>query len=105
MGYKKIVHKSVDEVTREMAIKRKKAVEECLLIVQADAKLLCPVKTGTLKRSITHKTKSNASKTLGSVGSIVEYAYWASLYVPYLEPAVDKNQAIIIQKLKEVLNA
>lgn len=89
----------IDEITK----KRELAVEEVCLIVEADAKLNCPVDTGTLKRSITHAVKSDETKTVGSVGSNVEYAYWAERKNPYLEPAVDQNQQIILNKMKEVL--
>ncbi len=88
---------------QDVARKRERAVEDVCLIVEADSKLNCPVKTGTLRRSITHEVKSDENKTMGSVGSNVEYAYWAERHTPYLEPAVDQNQQIIINKIKEVL--
>ena len=90
-------------VIQEVARKRERAVEEVCLIVEADSKLNCPVKTGTLKRSITHAVQSDENKTVGAVGSNVQYAYWTERHTPYLEPAVDQNQQIIINKIKEVL--
>jgi len=53
-------------------------------MVETDAKLLSPVLTGTLKRSITHSVKSDDDKTVGAVGSDVEYAYWG--LAPYAVP-------------------
>lgn len=82
---------------------RHKAVTEACLMVEADSKLLAPVKTGTLKRSITHDVKSDENKTAGSVGSNVEYAYWAERNQPYLEPAVDKNLESIKRKMADIL--
>ncbi|MBZ4664465.1 MAG: hypothetical protein JG776_2183 [Caloramator sp.] len=82
---------------------REKAVLESLLIVEADAKLLCPVFTGTLKRSLTHAVKTEENITKGSIGSNVEYAYWAEKHQPYLEPAVDQNLENIKRKIAEVL--
>lgn len=87
----------------DVMARREKAVEEACLIVEADAKLLCPVKTGTLKRSITHKVKSDKKKTQGSTGSDVEYAYWAERKKPYLEPAADMNMENIKRKIAEVM--
>jgi len=87
----------------DVITRREKAVEEVCLIVEADAKLNCPVDTGTLKRSITYKVESDEKKTVGSVGSNVEYAYWAERQNPYLEPAVDQNKQTIINKISEVL--
>jgi len=82
---------------------REKAVLESLLMIEADAKLMCPVKTGTLKRSITHAVKTEENVTKGSVGSNVEYAYWAEKHQAYLEPAVDQNLENIKRKIAEVL--
>lgn len=101
--FKKIVHHQIGAVLKEMADKRKTAVEEACTIVEADAKELCPVKTGNLKRSLTHAVRHSAKQTEGSVGTNVDYAYYAERAVPYLEPAVDKNQAAIIAKMKEAL--
>ncbi|SHK42251.1 HK97 gp10 family phage protein [Desulforamulus aeronauticus] len=90
-------------VIQDVAQRRERAVQEVCLIVEADAKLNCPVETGTLRRSITHAVESDENKTVGSVGSNVEYAYWAERHTPYLETAVDQNQQIIINKIREVL--
>lgn len=101
--FNKIVHHQISAVLKEMAQKRKNAVEEACILVDADAKLLCPVKTGTLKRSLTHAVKHDAKQTQGSVGTNVEYAYYAERHSPYLEPAVDKNKEAIEAKMKEAL--
>lgn len=103
MAFRKIVHHQIGAVLKEMAEKRQKAVEEACMLVEADAKLLCPVKTGNLKRSLTHAVKSNSKQTEGSVGTNVVYAYYAERHSPYLEPAVDANKAAIEAKIKEAL--
>jgi len=46
-------------------------VKKATLMVERDAKILCPVKTSTLKRSITHKF---IDKITAIVGSNMEYA-------------------------------
>jgi len=92
-----------DKVIEDVKKRREKAITECVIMVEADAKLLCPIDTGTLKRSITHEVESDNKKTIGAVGSNVEYAYWAERNQPYLEPAVDQNLERIKQKIKEVL--
>lgn len=91
--------KAIEDVKK----KRELAVKEALLMVEADSKLLCPVLSGTLKRSITHEVKSDDLKTVGAVGSNVEYAYWAERHKPYLSQAVDMNQENIKRKMAEVL--
>lgn len=78
------------------------AMEKAVTMIEADAKQLCPVKTSTLKRSITHDVEDN-NEIVGVVGSPVEYAYFASLHKPYLEPAVDQNISEIKSMFKEEL--
>lgn len=103
MTFKKIVHHKINDVLKDMENRRKTAVEEACTIVEADAKILCPVKTGTLKRSLTHAVRSDKKHTEGSVGTNIEYAYYAERSSPYLEPAVDKNRHQIEAKMKEAL--
>lgn len=98
-----MVNSRFQEEIEKMKQLRHKAVTEACLIVEADAKMLCPVDSGTLKRSITHAVDSDENKTVGSVGSNVEYAYWAERNQPYLEPAVDMNLEQIKRKMAEVL--
>lgn len=90
-------------VIADITARRERAVEEVCIIVEADAKLLSPVQTGTLKRSITHAVKSDRESTQGSVGTTVEYAYYAERKKPYLEPAVDQNKENIKRKIIEVM--
>lgn len=80
-----------------------KAMEKAVIMVEADAKLDCPVDSGTLKLSITHDVEDKR-KIVGVIGSPVEYAYWAELHKPYLEPAVDRNLEQIKQIFKEELS-
>ena len=94
-----------DIVIEDVKKKRERAVTESVLMIEADGKMLCPVRSGTLKRSITHEVKSDTNKTVGAVGSNVEYAYWAEKHQPYLEPAVDMNMETVKRKIKEVMDA
>lgn len=96
--------KTVKEAIDDIKKKQEKAMWEILFMVEADAKQLCPVRTGTLKRSITSAVETQNNKVIGAVGSNVEYAYWAERHTPYLEPAVDKNLENIRRKIKEVMN-
>lgn len=67
-------------------------------MVERDAKIFCPVKTGTLKRSITHNFLDEHTAI---VGSNVEYAPFVELGTskmaarPYLRPALHKNLGAI----------
>lgn len=93
----------IDEALKNNLTKMEKAMEEILLMVEADAKMLAPVKTGTLRRSITHQQQTEGDKVFGTVGSAIEYAYWAELKRPYLQPAVDQNVENMRRKIAEVM--
>ena len=71
---------------KEVDAELKKAVTSSCLLVEKDAKKLCPVDTGRLRSSITHEvlevTKSNFG---GRVGTNVEYA-------PYIEFGTKRNR-------------
>lgn len=92
-----------DEAIQEVREKMEQAVEISIIMIEADSKLLCPVDTGTLKRSLPHEVKSEDKKVKGAVGTNVSYAYWAERHQPYLEPAVDMNMENIKIKIKEVM--
>lgn len=96
-------HEKIDEALKNNLTKMEKAMEEILLMVEADAKMLSPVRTGTLRRSITHQQRTEGDKVFGAVGSTIEYAYFAELKKPYLEPAVDMNLENMRRKIAEVL--
>lgn len=96
-----ITYKQAIQNNHENALK---AMEKAVTIIEADAKLICPVDSGTLKRSITHEVNDGGNKIIGEVGSNVEYAYWAEKHQPYLEPSVDKNIEQIKQMFKQELS-
>lgn len=79
------------------------AMEKAVIMVEADAKLLCPVKTSATKKSITHDIIDNKNEIVGVVGAGTEYAYFAEKHKPYLEPAVDQNLSGIKQMFREEL--
>ncbi|KKM92272.1 hypothetical protein LCGC14_1220030 [marine sediment metagenome] len=58
-------------------------VKKATLMVERDAKILCPVLTGTLKRSITHAFPSPHTAI---VGSNVEYAPHVELGTSKMSP-------------------
>lgn len=80
-----------------------KAMQELIFMVEADTKQLCPVKTGTLKRSYTSDTKIDGDNIIGAVGSNVEYAYWVDQKQPHLTQAVDQNKKKIQDKIENAL--
>lgn len=79
---------------RELALK---CMEESMIMIEADTKELCPVKSGTLKRSYTHDVEDKDNTITGMVGTNVAYAYWADQRQPHLTQAVDMN----MNKVKE----
>ena len=71
-----------------------RALEKIGLVAEGYAKKLCPVDTGTLRKSITHTTDDEAAY----VGTNVEYAPAVELGTsrqkaqPYLRPAATEHQ-------------
>lgn len=93
---------TTDEYLKQMQQQIKNVMEESITMIEADAKLNCPVKTGTLKRSITHEVTQTNDKTVGAIGSNVEYAPFVEYKKHYLEQAIDKNKSIIEEKFKNL---
>jgi hypothetical protein len=85
---------------RELALK---CMEEAMIMVEADTKELCPVKTGALKRSYTHSVEEKDNTIVGAVGTNLEYAFWADQKQPHLTQAVDMNMSKIKQKFADEL--
>ena len=89
--------KAAEEVTKQK-------LNSAALLVQRTAKIICPYKTSTLKRSITHKII--AAENTAIVGSNVEYApfvekgtsKWAGK--PFLRPALAAN----LKAIKRIFN-
>ena len=82
-----------------------KAMKESMFMIEADTKQLCPVKTGTLKRSYTSDVKIDENNIIGAVGTNVEYAYWADQKQPHLTQAVDQNMEKVKQKIADALKS
>lgn len=77
----------------------KQKMTQAALIVERKAKQNCPVKTGTLKRSITHVVNEDGTKAV--VGSNVEYCPHVELGTskmsaqPFLRPALESSKSEI----------
>lgn len=94
----KALAKFPDDAAEVMA----SSVMQGALIVQDDAKVRCPVDTGTLKRSIhsefEEQTPNSASAVVGTdveYGKYVEFGTSRMSAQPYLRPAVDENREAI----------
>ena len=64
---------------------------EAMKMLQAETQMICPVKTGTLRRSYQSDAQDVDGTIVGAVGSNVEYAVWADMHQPHLTRAVDEN--------------
>lgn len=73
-------------------------MREAMTMIQAETQMICPVKTGTLKRSYQSDARDVDGEIVGAVGSNVEYAVWADLHQPHLTRAVDEN----LQKVRDM---
>ncbi|GAG59615.1 unnamed protein product [marine sediment metagenome] len=97
------------EVIKKISNANKQIISKACLLVERDAKILCPVDTGRLRSSITHEIEG----TTGRVGSNVEYARIVELGSedpafrrrpqPYLRPALHKNEKKILALFKKII--
>ncbi|MEH7416066.1 HK97-gp10 family putative phage morphogenesis protein [Neobacillus drentensis] len=62
------------DAIQEMKRKRKETAEEIAIFVEAEAKQRAPVKTGDLRRRITHETEHDDNKSIAKIGTNLEYA-------------------------------
>jgi len=96
-------------LVQKINAENKKIILKACLLVERDAKILCPVDTGRLRSSITHEVEG----TTGRVGSNVEYARAVELGSedpaykrapqPYLRPALHKNEKKILELFKKII--
>ena len=99
--------------TVERAVKGEavKAIYKAALIVERDAKILCPVDTGRLMNSITHDVnEAEISARVGIPPRFDNTSMMYGVYVemgtskmaaqPYLRPALEKNKGTIERLLK-----
>lgn len=75
-----------------LASATEKALTRAAIQVVNEAKRLCPVDTGTLRRSITFHIEGIAGQARARVGSNLEYALWVEngtgIYGPHNTPIV-----------------
>jgi len=96
---------NTDKLIKEVGSRVEQNLLKAALLVERDAKILCPVDTGTLRRSITHKIMPLNFTAI--VGSNVTYAPHVELGTykmpaqPFLVPALHKNIAEIKKILKK----
>ena len=92
------------KVVNKINAANKKIMSTACLLVERDAKKLCPVDTGRLRSSITHEIEG----MIGYVGTNVEYARAVELGIeqppqPYLRPALHKNEKKILALFKKII--
>ena len=95
-----------NEFTNAAAAVHAKALStmrEAMTMIQAETQMICPVKTGTLKRSYQSDAKDVDGEIVGAVGSNVEYAVWADLRQPHLTRAVDENLQKVQNMFRDAL--
>jgi HK97 gp10 family phage protein len=91
------------QVERALKQSKKNSLSTIGMFVEAEAKVRCPVKSGTLRGSISNKTFNG--KVV--VGTNTEYAPHVELGTskqsakPYLTPSVEENKTAIVNIVKE----
>ncbi|MDU7337944.1 MAG: HK97 gp10 family phage protein [Clostridium sp.] len=91
-----------DEINRVMKAGLQ-GMQESMFMIEADTKQLCPVDTGTLKRSYTSDAVIDGDNIIGTVGTNVEYAPFVDWKKPHLTAAVDQNMESVKQKIANAL--
>ena len=66
--------KSIRDATAKIALDMEKKVSQACLVVEGEARQLCPVDQGHLRASITSETEITADEIIGRIGSNLEYA-------------------------------
>ncbi|MBP1935101.1 HK97-gp10 family putative phage morphogenesis protein [Ammoniphilus resinae] len=99
-----------DEAIQLMMKKRDQVIKKVALFVEGQSKANAPVKTGELRRRITHATETDEKESRARIGTNLEYAaaveYGTSKMKaqPYLRPAIEHNldqiKGIIHKELK-----
>lgn len=94
-----------DKLIKEVGLKCFQGIEKACLLVEGDAKRICPVDTGRLRASIAHEVEKSGDEVVGRVGTNVEYGVYQEYGTstqsgtPYLRPALEKNKG----KIKRLL--
>lgn len=94
---------TTEQAIQDMQKRKRKAIEEAVAIVEAEAKLTSPVLSGTLRRSLSHEIVENGDEMVGAVGTNLEYAGVVEYQYGFLEDAVDNNLDKIRERIAEVL--
>jgi len=98
-----IIKDNTKGVLEEVDKRIKANLKTAALMVERSSKQICPVDTGTLKRSIFHIIDDRSAV----VGTNVEYAPYVEMGTrfwpgkPYLRPALEMNKDKIKQLFKE----
>ena len=99
---------SLETYNEFVSTQLKDTLKKCALGIQGDAKEKCPVKSGTLRNSISTDL-SQINSYEATVGTNVEYAVYVEYGThkrsakPYLRPAYNKNVNKLTQELKRIL--
>ena len=97
----------VDKVLKQIDDALLKSLETSCKLIESEAKIYAPVRTGKLKNSISHSIEKE-TKT-GTVYSDVKYAPYVEAGTskqkaqPFLQRAVDKNRKEILELFEDIL--
>jgi phage gpG-like protein len=95
--YEERYKKGMEKLRQQLAGIQRNNMQKAVLLIEADAKKMCPVKTGRLRASITSEVIPEGNTARGRVGTIEKYAAIVEFGIgrrakPYLYPALRKNQ-------------
>lgn len=97
--------RNFNRINRDANNEIERAIVKSALIVERDAKLNCPVDTGRLRQSISHRLVEENDIIAAETGTNVEYAKSIEFGTsrqsaqPFLFPAYNNNKQRIIREL------
>jgi HK97 gp10 family phage protein len=97
--------KKFSEISKNVETEIEQALVNSALIVERDAKLNCPVDSGRLRQSITHRLIDEGSNSVAEVGTNVKYGKMVEFGTskqsaqPFLFPAYNNNKQKILKEL------
>lgn len=102
----------INKALKDMQKKREQLANQIGVFIEAEAKLRTPVKTGNLRRNITHSVESDDKKSVVNVGTNVEYAPVIELgsvskniqAQPFLQPSIGENIESIQKMIQKGLS-
>lgn len=101
----------IDGIMQKMHDAALKGVKAAALLIENAAKTNCPVRTGTLRRSIQTEVEDQTTKIIATIGPQVDYAPYVEFGTsrmaarPYMRPAFESEKEAAMDAIKQELRS